>query len=419
MKRPLKVGGQYVLDHIGQLLTLEGAVKKKGRHIEPQDLSIIHDAALVVSRGKILWAGPQREVPKEFKKYKKLSAERKMVVPGFVDSHTHLVFSGDRSNEFEMRLAGKSYQEIAQGGGGIARSTNATRKASKNELFLIAKSRVDLFLKQGVTTLEIKTGYGLNFEAEKKCLEVISLLKTKSKATIKATYLAGHAVPIEYTGRKDEYVKILSQEWLPKLRRHIDFADMFVDDGYFSTHDVEILIEEARKHKIPIKLHADELKLTGGTRAAIKCGALSCDHLLQITANEVELLARSETTATLLPTTAFFLNVAYAPARLLLDGGARVALATDFNPGTSPTQDVSLVGLLGALKMKMRIDEIVVAMTLNGAYALGLQETKGACMPGYDADFILLSTDSPARLFYEFGERINLPQVFCAGQPVN
>ena len=341
-----------------------------------------------------------------------------MVLPGFVDSHTHLVFAGDRSNEFEMRLAGKTYQDIAKAGGGISASCQATRLQSKNDLFKSALARVNNFLKQGVTTVEIKTGYGLSLEAEKKCLDVIEGLKKKSRATIKATYLAAHSVPPEFKGRQGEYVETLAKEWLPLLKKKIDYVDMFIDDGYFTVEDARVLLTEAMKIKIPSKLHADELKLSGGSRIAVEYGALSCDHLLCVTKTEAQLIAKSETTATLLPATAFFLKKSYAPARMLLDAGARVALATDFNPGTAPSQDIALVGALAALEMKMRIDEVIVSLTLNGAYALGMETRKGACLPGFDADFQIVESQSPAGLFYNFGQRFNLPEVYCSGRPV-
>jgi imidazolonepropionase len=411
----------FVLDKIGALVTLEGAVEKKGRFLKPQDLGIISEAALVIEgtglKSKVAWVGQRTELPKKYSKLKKVSARGQMVLPGFVDSHTHLVFAGDRSHEFEMRLAGKSYLEIAQAGGGIINSVKATREMSEKDLFKLSSERVETFLKQGVTTLEIKTGYGLSFESEKKCLKVIDKLKRKTSATIRATFLAAHALPMEFkeSGHK-AYIQEVAHDWLPKLKNYIDFVDIFLDKGYFAKEDAAILFQAAQSLKIATRIHADELALTGGSETAVSFGSLSADHLLKIGEKEMDMLAKSEVTATLLPTTAFFLNEPYGPARGLLDRGARVALATDFNPGTSPTQDVSLVGSLAALQMKMSIEEILVALTLNGAYALGLQNQKGALLPGYDADFILIEAKSPARLFYEFGRNWFKPKVFCKGK---
>jgi imidazolonepropionase len=363
-----------------------------------------------------VWVGKRSELPRKYKSAKKINAKGRMVLPGLVDSHTHLVFAGDRSREFEMRLAGQSYQDIAKSGGGIVRTMGATRKASESELLETARERLQVFLKQGVTTVEIKTGYGLDFESEKKCLKVIDRLRREGPPTVMATLLAAHAIPPEFQGRKHEYTKIVATDWLPKLKKYCDFVDMFIDDGYFDIADAEVLLSQAQKLKIPIKLHADELKLTGGTDMACKFKALSADHLLQITQREIDLLSRSEVTATLLPTTAFFLKTTHGPARRLLSGGARVALASDFNPGTSPTQDISVVAAFGALQMGMRTEEVIAAITLNGAYALVLEKQKGALLPGYDADFIMMESESVARLFYEFGQVHRHLSVFCRGK---
>jgi imidazolonepropionase len=405
----------FVLDRIGQLLTLEGAVKKQGRNISKEDLSIVKDACLVVQKNKILWSGFRGDLPKKYKKFKRINAHGGIVLPGFVDSHTHLVFAGDRSQEFEMRLAGHTYQQIAASGGGIINSVQATRNVSFEDLYKLSLKRAQVFLRSGVTTFEIKTGYGLNLESETKCLKVIQALKKNLPATILSTFLAAHAVPEEFKGRRKEYIQEICR-WLPKVKDRVDFVDIFLDEGYFDREDADKLLSLAQKLKIPTKLHADELKLTGGSETAVKFKSLSADHLLQIGDAEVKLLSKSETTATLLPTTAFFLNAPYAPARKLLEAGARVALATDFNPGTSPTQDLSLVGLLAALHMKMRTEEILVGLTLNGAYALGLEKEKGALLPGFDADFIILEAESPAKLFYEFGVVARNMKVYSKGR---
>jgi imidazolonepropionase len=409
-----------VIDNIGKLVTMERALQKRGRNLVFDDLSIVEDAAAVIKdqgrKSRIMWVGPRSELPAKFKKTKKINARGQIVMPGLIDSHTHLIFAGDRSREFEMRLAGSTYQEIAASGGGIVNTMDATRKASKADLLKISLKRADLFLKQGVTTFEVKTGYGLDYESELKCLSVIGDLKKKSNATVLSTFLGAHAVPPEFKGRKSEYVKTLAFEWLPRLKGKFDFVDIFVDAGYFERADGEILLSEAVKHGLRVKLHADELELTGGTDLAVRFKALSADHLLKIGEAEILKLAGSEVTATLLPTTAFFLKTEFAPARRLLDTGVRVALATDFNPGTSPTQDVSLVSILAALEMEMRTEEIVAGLTLNGAYALGLENKKGALLPGYDADLVMFQASSLAQLFYEFGHRQPSLKVFANGR---
>lgn len=407
----------FVLHNIRKIYTLEGALAKSGKWILPEDLSPILDASMVItSQNKIAWVGRAADLPSKFRKLKKTNAQGQVVLPAFIDSHTHLVFAGDRSDEFEMRLAGKSYQEIAHAGGGITCSMQATRNASFAELFKLSLDRVENFLAQGVTTIEIKTGYGLDFESELKCLKVIDALKKKSRAKIMATFLAAHSLPPEFKGRHKEYVQTLSFDWLPKLKKYCDFVDIFIDEGYFTESDAEILFSECKKYKIKTRVHADELGLTGGTATAIKFQSLSADHLLRITDKEVASLSNSNVTATLLPTTAFFLKTDCAPARDLLDAGARVALATDFNPGTSPTQDISLVGILAALHMRMRTEEIIAALTINGAFALGLEKSRGALLPGYDASFIMTKGESLAEFFYHFGQRRKNIKVFSQGR---
>ncbi len=406
--------GFLLVENIGKLITLEGAIQKGGRRITVEDLSVIENAVLlceVKPGGKILWVGKKSEASRQLKKMKiplsKISrhdAHGGTVIPGFVDSHTHLVFAGDRSLDFERRLQGWTYQQIAAEGGGILTTMKATRKAKYSELLSLAMARVENAKRQGITTMEIKTGYGLDFKSEKKLLDVISELKKKSGLTVKATFLAAHALPPEFKDRHSDYIQEIALKWLPKLKTQIDFVDIFLDQGYFNKQNAKELLTEAAKFGLGIKIHADEIALTGGAETAVQSQALSADHLLKITSNEIAALSASEVTATLLPTTALFLGEAFAPARALLDGGARVALATDFNPGTSPAQDVSLTALLAALQLKMRPEEILVALTLNGAYALGLEKSKGALVPGHDADFVILPSQSVTGFFYNFGK---------------
>lgn len=409
-----------LVSNIGQLITMDGVLEKQGRRIESSDLSIIDNAAMVVKdqgkKSQITWVGSQSDLPTRYKKLKAVDAKGKVVLPGLIDSHTHLVFGGDRSAEFEMRLAGKSYQSIAKEGGGILNTMNATRSMSLASLEKLALARTEEFLKQGVTTVEVKTGYGLDFESEKKCLQVIKNLKSKSKINILSTFLGAHSVPPEYQGQREEYVDLVANTWLPKLAKLCDFVDVFVDRGYFSKENGTLILQKAQKLGIPGKVHADELALTGGSELAVEQRALSADHLLKIKEEQIGLLANSEVTATLLPTTALYLKEAYSPARKLLDAGARVALATDYNPGTSPTQDLSLVALLGALEMGMRTEEILAGLTVNGAYALGLESEKGALVPGYDAEFFMFDGASAAQIFYLFGKSHNPVTVFCGGK---
>lgn len=402
--------------NIGRLLTLEGVQKKDGRKIEPKDLSEYHGASLVItsgkSRNKVLWVGRGDDLPTKFKKAKRVNCHGALVMPGLVDSHTHLVFGGDRSQEFEMRLQGKSYSEIAASGGGILRTVQATRSQTLAELTKSSLLKLKSLRNQGVSTVEIKTGYALDFENERKCLKVIGDLKKKTSQTLCSTFLGAHAIPPEFKGRKSEYVDEVCN-WLPKIKA--DFVDMFVDEGYFDFDDGLKFFETAKKLGFNIKVHADELALSGGSRLAVEMKALSADHLLKVGDSEINLLAQSQTTATLLPTTAMFLKTDFAPARKLLAAGARVALASDYNPGTSPTLDLSLVALLATLGMDMRVDEVVAALTYNGACALDLQKHKGCLLPNYDADFLIAEADSPGFLAYHFGKPGLPVQLYCNG----
>jgi len=416
----------YVVDKIERLMTLEPAMKKGARRPSTQDYGFIDNAVLVIKSGKVAWVGPRLDLPREFKKFSKRRALGGLVMPGLIDPHTHLVFAGDRSQEFEMRLGGATYQEIAASGGGIKCTMNSTRQASATQLLKLARERLEIFLKQGVTTVEIKSGYGLTLKDETKCLEVAKRLGNLKKATVIKTFLGAHALPPEFDQGPSkeqahhEYVRTLAYDWLPKLckKKLVDHVDIFVDEGYFSANEARVLLSAALLNGVQIKIHSDEFKSIGGTDVAIDMNALSADHLLAISEASARRLAQSETTAVLLPTTALFLRAAYAPARKLLDLGARVALGSDFNPGSSPTQDLSLVGILAATQMQMTVPEIVVGHTLAASFALGLQKQKGVLIPGYDADFIELDAASPAELFYRFGQRMGPRAVTHQGRQV-
>lgn len=416
----------FVVDKIPKLYTFEAALHKGGRKPLLSDMSLIENAAMVVKSGKVAWTGPRDALPKKFLKLKKRKAQGHVIMPALVDPHTHLVFAGDRSHEFEMRLNGATYQEIADQGGGIQNTMRSTRAASKAELLRTAEERLKIFLKQGVTTIEIKSGYGLTLEDELKCLEVAKKLESSKHATIVKTFLSAHALPPEFKKSgsvatdHDNYTHEVSEKWLPQAvkRKLVDQVDIFVDKGYFSVENAKVLFEQARKLKVPIKIHSDEFEALGATELASEMKALSADHLLAISESGIKTLSKSETTAVLLPTTALFLKADYAPARKLIDGGCRVALGTDFNPGSSPTQDISLVSILAATQLKMSIAEILVAHTVNAAFALGIENQKGSLAVGHDADFIELVSSSPAELIYNFGYRRGPHSVWHRGLKV-
>jgi imidazolonepropionase len=373
-----------IFKNISQLMTLRGAVKKSARNIQHKDLGLIKNGAMVVDNGIVSWVGRESSLPQKWPDAKIVDLAGENVFPGFVDCHTHLLFAGDRVDEFESRNRGVSYQEIAEAGGGILATMRATRKASEKDLLQLGQKRVDKFLAQGVTTIEVKSGYGLNQKSELKILKAARQLK---KARIVPTFLGAHAIPKEF---KNEEAYLLSLEkYLGQVREHCQRIDIFIEKGYFSKKRAREYLQSAKELGFAITIHADQLNAVGATELAIQLQALSADHAIKLSPTVIKKLALSETTAVLLPSADFYIHVDYPKARSLLDGGARCALATDFNPGSSPTQNIGLVGLLARLHMKMTLPEVFVAMTLSGAYALGLENEVGALMPGYKADFFI------------------------------
>lgn len=385
---------------IDELLTLEGAEKKSARRILDVDLGIIKKAAIIVDKGIIKWIGPTNKIPKTFKKLKRQSLKGMTVLPAFVEPHTHLVFAGDRKNEFEMRVRGMSYQQIAERGGGIRSTVQATRAATNNVLLKLAQERVDRFVRQGVTTIESKSGYGLDLKTEIKILSVSKKLKN---ARIVATYLGPHAVPVEHKNSA-EYMNEVIHKHLPQVvkLKLASRGDIFVEKGYFSISEAETYIRAIKNLGWDLTIHADQLSDTGAVELGVRMGARSVDHVLQTRDEDLKSLATSETTAVLLPAADLYLNMSYPQARKILDSGGRVALSTDFNPGSSPTQDISLVGILARLEMKMTLSEVIVAYTLGGAHALGLQDRIGSLSVGKSADFIAIH-HSWRDLFYQTG----------------
>lgn len=386
-----------------QILTLQKAAQKQGRRILDEDLSAMEKHAILIEKNKIKWIGPQDRIPKPFaKKIKKeISAKNKVVMPAFTECHTHTVFAGNRSQEFELRNTGVSYQEIAARGGGILSSRKAVANISKDELVKLTQKRVDRFIQQGVATLEIKSGYGLDLPNEIKSLEVIKKLKG---ANFIKTFLGAHAIPKEFGSAKD-YLNFLSEFVYPEIKKKklADRVDIFIEKGFFSSEDSESYLKLAQVMGFDIVIHADQLSLSGGSRLAVQLGAVSADHVIQIQDPEIKKLASSEVTSVLLPLADLYMKCAYPPARKLIDAGARVALATDFNPGTCPSQDVQMVGLLARLEMKMTLPEVIAAYTLGASYALKRSHLEGSLEVGKLAQMIFLE-DSYQGLFYSSTE---------------
>lgn len=393
-----------IFTNIGGILTLKAAAAKSGRQVDEKDLSWTKNNTIVVDeRGVILWIGKWERLPKEFNDGKKIDWDKREVIPAFVECHTHSIFAGERSSEFEMRNTGVSYQEIAAKGGGILSTVKATRSASEQDLLDSAQKRINRFVAQGVSTVEVKSGYGLKKASEEKMLRVANQLK---KARILKTYLGAHAIPPEYKGKQGKklYMDQILHRDLPDLvsKKLCDRVDIFVDSGYFDLEDASHLIERAKHFGLQICVHGDQLTRTGACKFAARNQVQSIEHAIELTAADRKVIANSDTTSVLLPTADIYIHAPYPKARELIDEGARVALATDFNPGSSPTQDLSFVGMLARLKMKMSLAETICAYTYNAAHALGMHSKIGSIEVGKQADLCVLDM-SWKDLFYSVG----------------
>lgn len=397
------------------ILTLAGAAAKSGRRVNESDLGLLRKGSFVVENGRIVWIGPHAQLPRSLAKASRaISLKGKTVVAGFVECHTHSVFAGHRADEFEWRNSGVSYQEIAARGGGILSTMKKTRAASTADLARSAQRRADDFVAQGITTLEMKSGYALNLKDEVRSLEAAGRVKGPR---LRRTFLGAHALPPEFAS-VERYLDYLGTDVLPILRRKklAERVDVFIEKGFFPPEASLIYLQRARALGFDVLVHADQLTLSGGTVTAVAVGAKSADHVLQIGNDEIVKLAASDTTAVLLPAADLYMKCAYPKARAMIDGGVRVALATDFNPGSSPTQDLGLVGLLARLEMKMTLPEVISAYTVGAAHALGLAAETGSLEPGKNADFFITSEDWTT-LFYSVGAR-PVEKVFVSGREI-
>jgi len=410
------VNADFLITNIGQLVVVTPAAgPKRGR--EMRDLGILRDAALAAKDGVIVAVGARDEVMRSIAlspDARVIDAGGRLVGPGFVDAHTHLVFGGWRHEEYAMRCEGRSYLEIAEMGGGILSTVRAPRNASVQELEERARRFLDLMTASGTTTVEAKSGYGLSFEAEVKQMEVVRRLRESHPADLVSTFLGAHAVPEEYKGRREAYVdSVISM--LPEIRRRAlaEFVDVFCDAGAFTIPETEKILRAAREMGFGLKVHADELEWTGATELACRMGAASCDHLLKVSDDGIEMLAghpagagqqATHTVAVLLPATSVFLGKTQgAPARKLIDRGAAVALGTDFNPGTCTALSMPLVMTLACSLLHMSPEEAFIAATWNAAWAVGLGDRVGSLSKGYQADVVLFDACDYREIPYRFG----------------
>jgi imidazolonepropionase len=405
-----------VFRKIRKLYTFENVVQKDGRHIQTDDLSFIEDAAMITSGGQIFWVGKEKDYLSALKEIKLKLGKKKSsgkinyidlnyqtVFPSFVESHTHLVFAGDRRSEFEKRNQGIKYEQIAREGGGILNTVTATQKANPKMLIELAQTRANQFVRQGVTTIEAKSGYGLD---EKTELKILAVHKKIMGPRIVSTYLGAHAVP---AGRlKAEYLNEMIKSTLPQIikKKLATRIDIYIEKSFYDFSDADMYFQAAKDSGFDICAHVDQLSPLGGAEYMLKHNPRSLEHCVFLKPESYSKLGQAETTFVLLPTSDFYLKMAYPNARALIDAGARVALATDFNPGTSPTQDLSFVGVLARLHMHMTWAEVFAAYTFNAAKALGFNFENnihlGALLPGFQGDFVVSSADLED-YFYQVG----------------
>ena len=373
-----------------------------------KDVKIYENASVLIEDGHIVAVGDGAEWAKTVPVDKQIDATGKTVLPGFVDSHTHFVFGGYRADEFLWRMEGMTYMEIMERGGGINNTMKATRNASAEELIEHSMDILEKMLAFGITTVEGKSGYGMDHDTELKQLEVMKELEQRQPVEIVRTFMGAHSIPPEYKGRNEEFLEFLVKEVMPDVKKAdlAQFCDIFCEKGVFSIEESRKYLQQAKDMGFDLKIHADEIVTLGGAELGAELGCTSADHLLHASDEGIKALANSDTVATLLPTTAFCLKEPFAPARKMIDAGCAVALATDFNPGSGFTNSVPLMIALGVIYMGMTAEEAITALTLNGATAVGRADTIGSLEAGKQADLVILQYPSYKFLPYHTGVNI-------------
>ena len=382
-------------------------------------LPSIKNAYLLIEDDLIVDFGPMTHCPK-IKTDTIIDAEGKVVLPTWCDSHTHLVYAGNRIQEFVDRINGLTYEEIAQRGGGILNSANKLNETSEDEIFEQSEKRLLEVMKMGTGAIEIKSGYGLTVEGELKMLRVIKRLKQQYPIAIKATFLGAHAFPAKYKENHAGYIDLIINQMLPLIAEEklADYIDAFLETGYFSVEETERIMEAGKKYGLIPKIHVNQFTAIEGIKACVKNNALSVDHLEIVTDEDIEILKNSATMPVALPSCSYFISIPYTPARKMMQAGLPLALATDYNPGTTPSGNMNFVVATACIKMKMTPEEAINAATINGAYAMGISETHGSITKGKKANFIVTKPlHSYYQLPYEFGNNL-IEHVFIDGKLV-
>ena len=406
--------------NIGQLVTLSGPARPRtGREL--CDLAILKDAALIIEDGRVAAAGPYSELKSKIPlDAVVIDADQKAVTPGFVDAHTHLVFAGNRAAEYEQRIAGATYQQIAAAGGGILSTVAQTRAASEDDLLAAARQHRDWMLRSGTTTIEAKSGYGLNRATEMKMLRAIQRLNDEGPARILPTLLAAHTVPPEFIGRREQYVSFVAEELIPEVAalKLARFCDAFCDDHAFTVEECRTVLTAARSHGLGLRIHAEQFRPGTGAALAAELGAVTADHLETVTEATLTQLRTAGVQPVLLPGSVFCLHrTQYPPARAMVEAGLAIVLATDFNPGSSPAPSMLFMLSLACLQMSLTPAEALTAATINAAHSLGLGSEIGSLEPGKQADLLIHECEDYRELAY-FAAAPMRPRVFIAGNEV-
>ena len=417
----MRVRADFVLKGIGRLLTIDGPPgPRKGRLAS--ELGILDNASLACFQGRVVWAGSEIDL----EKYCSFEADCViddaggcLVTPGFIDSHTHPLFGKTRQDEFAMRAAGADYEDIAAAGGGILNSVERTRAASDDTIRKNLFRHLRNMLASGTTTVEAKSGYGLDLETELRCLRIAGEASEESPVTIVPTFMGAHEVPAEFKGQPDRYIDYLINTVNPAVKKQgvAKFVDIFCEKGVFTPEQAARYLKASKEQGFLLRIHADEFHDTGGAKVAFDVGACSADHLLSISSENIEGIAKSKTVATLLPGTALFLGKPFPPGRKLLDAGAAVAIATDFNPGSCFCDSMPLIVSLAVCQCGFTVEEAIVSATANGAAALGLGGSKGGLAPGCHGDIVVWDCEDYRMIPYHLGNP-DVKVVYCAAQRV-
>ncbi len=387
---------------------------------EMKELPSIKNAFLLIKDGLIFDFGLMSDCPKT-KVDKTIDASGKMILPSWCDSHTHIVYAGNREGEFVDRINGLSYEEIAKKGGGILNSAKKLQNLSEEELYQQSKIRLEEVITLGTGAVEIKSGYGLTLDAELKMLRVIKRLKENYPIEIKATFLGAHAIPSKYKNNKQGYLDLLVNQIMPKIaaEKLAEFVDIFCETGYFTAEDTDYILKEGKKYGLTPKIHVNQFTSIGGVQVGVSHNALSVDHLEIMTEEDITSLKNTQTMPVALPSCSYFLSIPYTPARKMIDAGLPLALATDYNPGSTPSGNMNFVVATACIKMNMTPKEVINAATINGAYAMNLDKTTGSITKGKTANLILTKPiKSIASIPYNFGSN-KIETVFLRGEAVN